>query len=156
MSPTTVTPKAAPTRVRSVFAGKWTYRSYRSLPDITVGDDAQKALSLLFGEGVMTIADGDPKAIKGSFDMGGGYVLDLRGSIKPAAGAAPAIMQVRGIGRPSTLTDHWEYDYQGYLAWTWPEGVGQVPAIVGTVLRAKPHGTAKAGVVASFIATKQS
>lgn len=155
MSPTTVAPKAAPIKTRNVFAGKWTYRSYLNRPDVMVNGDAQKALSLVFGEGVFTIDDGDPKVIRGNLDMGGGYVLDLRGSIKAAVGAAPAIAQIRGIGRPSTPTDNWEYDYQGYLAWTWPDGVAQIPAIVGTVVRAKPHGTAKAGIVASFIAAKQ-
>ena len=31
----------------------------------------------------------------------------------------------------------------------------QVPALVGSVIRAKPHGSAPAGYVASFIAVKQ-
>jgi len=34
--------------------------------------------------------------------------------------------------------------------------VNQVAAIVGTVIRTIPHGTGKAGVVASFVAVKQA
>jgi hypothetical protein len=30
-----------------------------------------------------------------------------------------------------------------------------VPALVGTVIRAKPHGTSPAGYVASFVAVKR-
>jgi hypothetical protein len=58
------------------------------------------------------------------------------------------------MGRQGTPTDGWEYDYVGYLASTWPNGIGQVPAIVGTVIRAKPHGQSKAGFVASFVCDK--
>ena len=36
-----------------------------------------------------------------------------------------------------------------------PNGVNQVLALVGTVIRAKPHGGAPAGYVASFIAVKR-
>ena len=51
--------------------------------------------------------------------------------------------------------DGWEYDYHGHLAHQWPNGVNQVPALVGTVIRAKPHGAAPAGYVASFVAVRQ-
>ena len=41
----------------------------------------------------------------------------------------------------------------------WPEAkelwANQVPALVGSVIRAKPHDGAPAGFVASFIAVKQ-
>jgi len=137
------------------YSGKWTYRSYLNRPDIIVGDDAQKALDLIFGEGAMSFVADPGGKLSGTFDMGGGYVLDLIGTIVDATPAAPAVLQIVGIGRPGTPTDAWEYDYVGYLAWQWRNGVDQIPAIVGTVIRAKPHGQSKAGVVASFIATKQ-
>jgi hypothetical protein len=146
---------AARVRNRNRLAGKWTYRSYLDRPGVTVGGDAAKALGLIFGEGVMTVADTDANIFRAVLDMGGGHMLDLKGTARAAAGRAPAIVQARGIGRAGTPTDGWEYDYLGYLAWTWRDGVAQVPAIVGTVVRATPHGTANAGVVASFIATKQ-
>ncbi len=64
-------------------------------------------------------------------------------------------VEIIGSGRPNTPTAGWEYDYYGYLGFQWPNGVNQVPSLVGTVIRAKPHGNAPAGFVASFIAVKQ-
>jgi hypothetical protein len=136
------------------FAGKWTYRSYHNRPDI-VDQNAALALSLIFGEGVITVDNTDLKMFKGSFDMGGGFVLDMEGTVKWQTYVSPTIFEISGKGRPGTPTEGWQYDYVGYLAWQWPNGIGQVPAIVGTVIRTKPHGTSRAGYVASFIATKQ-
>jgi hypothetical protein len=110
---------------------------------------------MIFGEGVMTFDLPVGDALKGTFDMGGGYVLDLTGSVQGNPSSAPPVIQLSGIGRPGTPTDGWEYDYIGYLAWAWPNGVAQIPAIVGTVVRAKQHGQSQAGLVASFITTKQ-
>jgi hypothetical protein len=64
-------------------------------------------------------------------------------------------VEIVGAGRNGTGTAGWEYDYRGQLAYQWPNGVNQVPALVGTVIRAKPHGASPAGYVASFIAVKQ-
>jgi hypothetical protein len=87
--------------------------------------------------------------------MGGGYALDLEGTIRPASEGVPATIEIAGRGRAGTPTDGWEYDYFGFLAHQWPKGVNQVPALVGTVIRAKPHDGAPAGYVASFVAVKQ-
>ena len=137
------------------FAGKWTYRSYHNRPEVIVDQDAAAALRLLFGEGVMTFENTDLKLVKGTFDMGGGYLLDLEGTVRWQTYAAPAIFEISGKGRAGTPTEGWQYDYVGYLAWQWPNGINQVPAIVGTVIRTKPHGNSPAGYVASFIAAKQ-
>ena len=139
------------------LAGKWLYRSYVNRPDVVINDDAQsaaKALSLLFGEGVMTLTTPSAGKIAGTFDMGGGYVLDLTGTVQTSATGRTA-MHIIGLGRPTTPTAGWEYDYDAVVVERWPKGVNQIPAIVGSVFRAKPHGTAPAGVVASFIAVKQ-
>lgn len=141
--------------VANPFAAKWTYRSYHNRPEVIVDQDAALALSLIFGEGVFTFENTDLKVLKGTFDMGGGFLLDLEGTVRWQTYVSPAIFEFTGKGRPGTPTDGWQYDYVGYLAWQWPDGIGQVPAIVGTVLRTKPHGKAQAGYVASFIATKQ-
>lgn len=136
------------------FAGKWTYRSYHNRPDL-VGSDANAALKQIFGEGIFSVDNtSDLKVFKGTFDMGGGYLLDLTGTVKWQTYVAPTIFEITGVGRAGTPTDGWQYDYVGYLAWEWPNGIGQVPAIVGTVIRTKPHGPAQAGYVASFIAVK--
>jgi hypothetical protein len=148
---------AVKSRAPQSLNGKWTYRSYRNQPDVVVNDDgqsAQKALGLLFGEGTMTLAASSGGALTGTFDMGGGYVLDLKGNQETLAGGQ-IMLHLSGPGRPSSPTDGWEYDYIGFLTPMWTNGIGQVPAIVGTVLRAKPHGSSPAGYVASFIAVKQ-
>jgi hypothetical protein len=136
------------------IVGKWTYRSFINTPDL-VGDDKTKALDLIFGEGVFTFATPSSTTVTGTFDMGGGFVLDLKGTVRPAAPGAPLTIEMAGIGRAGTATDGWEYDYHGYLAFSWPNGVNQVPSLVGTVIRAKPHNGSPAGFVASFVAVKQ-
>ena len=139
---------------KSTLAGKWTYRSYHNSAD-QVGSDATKALSLIFGEGVFTLETPRATMITGTFDMGGGFVLDLQGIVKPATEEAPFTVHMFGNGRAGTPTEGWQYDYHGSLAYTWPNGIDQVPSLVGSVIRAKPHGAARAGYVASFIAVRQ-
>jgi len=144
--------KAGPT-----ISGKYTYRSYVNRPDVIVNDDPQsatKALQLLFGEGIMTLDQSADDKVTGTFDMGDGYVLDLSGAVETNS-TGLTVVKMSGPGRSGTKTDGWEYDYQAIATPSWTTGVGQVPALVGTVLRAKPHGAAKAGVTASFIAVKQ-
>ena len=156
--------------------GKWTYRSYLNRADILVNADpdpavqaldpiygqgnaatassALKALNLIFGEGLMIFGQPSANNIAGTVDFGGGFVLDLKGTMQTTAAGDIAVDLV-GTGRPGTPTDNWEYDYKATTTPKWPNGIGQIPTLVGTVIRAKPHGTAKAGVVASFIAIKQ-
>jgi len=61
------------------------------------------------------------------------------------------------------MTDNpfqWIYDYHAYLVPHWPNGVGQIAALVGSVIRTIPHSASQpgtvspAGVVASFYAVK--
>jgi len=48
------------------------------------------------------------------------------------------------------------YDDSGYPVPVWPNGVDQVPAIVGSVVRTEPHQpNAEPGHVASWIAVKR-
>ena len=86
--------------------------------------------------------------------MGDDLVLDLDGTVTAASGNAPLTVHIIGNGRPKTKTDGWEYDYHGFLGYMWPNGVDQVPSLVGTIVRAKPHDGGAAGVTASFIAVK--
>jgi hypothetical protein len=137
----------------SGLAGKWTYRSFHNRPALVDGDP-QKALRLIFAEAVFMFQI-DGTSLKGALDWQGGG-LDLQGTIQPPSGTAPFSVAIVGSGRPKTDTDGWEYDYRANLAYEWPNGVSQVPALVGTVIRAKPHDGGPAGYVASFIAVKQS
>lgn len=137
----------------TMIVGDWMYRSYLNNPD-PVGGDAQKALDDIFGEGVFSLVAPTPDTVSGTFDMGNGLVLDLDGQIF-AGEAARVSVRMAGLGRSGTGTDGWEYDYDASLALMWPAGVNQVPCLVGTVLRAKPHNGGKAGVTASFIAVRR-
>lgn len=136
------------------FDGKWTYRSYLNNPELVDGN-AQTALSLIWGEGVFTFESPEWCSLIGTLDMGGGYVLDLKGHIQ-REGAGPEALVINGYGRDGTPTAGWEYDYHCWPGYTWPDGVDQVPSLVGTVVRAKPHNGEPAGVVASFIAVSQA
>ncbi|ESZ51044.1 hypothetical protein X731_03720 [Mesorhizobium sp. L2C054A000] len=134
------------------MTGKWTYRSFHNNKKL-VTDNDQTALGLFFAEATFTFDVAADNTLTGTIDWSGGG-LDLHGSVQPVASGAPLTVQIVGTGRPGTATQDWEYDYFGYLAHTWPQGVGQVPALVGSVIRAKPHNGAPAGYVASFIAVQ--
>jgi hypothetical protein len=136
--------------------GRWTYRSFLDDPAQVTSDPntaAEKLLALLFAEAVFTFEIPSRVALKGAIDWPGGG-LDLYGILRDDDGTA--VMDIKGTGRPGTGTANWEYDYYGHLAHRWPYGVNQRPAIIGNVIRAKPHNGAPAGVVASFIAVKQT
>jgi hypothetical protein len=140
----------------SSLGGKWTYRSFHNRP-APVGGDKDKALALIFAEATFTFEITSPTTLKGTIDWGSGG-FDLQGTIRPAGAGAPLTVEIIGTGRPGTPgtgTVGWEYDYYAHLAHQWPDGIDQVPALVGTVIRAKPHGSNPAGYVASFIAVKQ-
>jgi hypothetical protein len=65
----------------------------------------------------------------------------------------PMTIRFRGVGTGSANSD-WVYDYWDIWYLKWPNGIGEVAAIVGSVVRTMHHngGSAKAGYVASFIA----
>jgi hypothetical protein len=139
--------------LKNPFAGNWTYRSFVNNPAL-VGDDPQKALALIFGEGQLTIDDSGFGALQGVVSFGDPYILDLKGW---TAYGTPFTARFEGVGRKGTQAEGWVYDYLGYLIPNWPSGVDQRAAIVGSVIRTVPHngGAAKAGYVASFVAVKQ-
>src|SRR5215510_12811249 len=130
----------------SVLSGKWTYRSFHNNP-APVADDpntaAQKALALIFAEAVFTFEIPTSTTLKGAIDWPGGG-LDLQGTIRPDPAGAGPIVEIVGTGRAGTGTTGWEYDYRGQLAFHWPNGINQITALVGTVIRAKPHNGAPA------------
>ena len=138
------------------FAGSWTYRSFRNDPT-PVGDvdqDPSKLVSLLFAEGEWTVQDAPAGVFKGQLQFGPDASMDLSGTITTDASGARHV-HINGKGRPGTSTAAFFYDYDGWLAYTWPNGVDQRPAIVGSIVRVKPHDGAPAGYVASFIAVKK-
>jgi hypothetical protein len=141
------------TRSTSALSAKWTYRSVINTADV-VGSDTQKAANLICGEGIFTLAIAGSKWT-GTLNMGDGYVLDLRGKIRPSSDNVLLTSEFSGFGRANTPTAGWEYDWHGYLAYHWPRGVNRAPALVGTVISANAHDGGATGLVASFIAVKQ-
>lgn len=139
----------------NLFQGTWIYRSFLNKPVLTDGDPARLA-ALLFAEATWTVNDAPPDVFQGQLSFGPGEVMDLNGVITPAGGVSGAHVHIVGKGRPGTSTEHLFYDYDGSLAEHWPNGVNQVPAITGSVIRVQPHDGQPAGVVASFIAVKAS
>ena len=135
------------------LAGTWTYRSFHNDPN-PVGGDPNKALLLIFAEAVFTFEIPSGTTLDGKLDWPGGG-LDLQGTIELATKDRPLTVHIIGMGRPGTGTATWQDDYHANLAHWWPNGVDQVPALVGTVIRVKEHGGNPAGYVASFVAVKQ-
>src|SRR5436190_1784956 len=127
--------------------GKWTYRSFLNDPN-----QKTEPNDLLFGEGTIELTDAPMQQIAGTIG-GDGWQLKLNGSMTYGNP-----FRARFEGKGTVNGEEWIYDYVGYLINIWPNGVGQVPAIVGSVIRTIPHsgGKAKAGFVASFYAVRQT
>ncbi len=135
------------------FAGTWTYRSFLNNPE-PVGDDPAKLEALLFAEGVLTVHDAAPSVFKAELSFGPGNIMELNGVVIPAEGRRTAHAHIVGVGQPGGPLADYFYDYDGSLTEQWPNGVNQVPAITGSVIRVKPHNGEPAGLVASFVAVK--
>jgi hypothetical protein len=136
------------------LTGVWTYRSFINNP-ATV-QTPQDALALIFGEGTLTIADASPESgFKAELSFGGDAIMDLIGDVIAASGDAPLTAKVKGRGRAGSSVADFAYDYVFYLAPTWPNGIDQRQALVGTVLRVEDHGAAKKGFTASSVTLRQ-
>lgn len=132
------------------LVGKWTYRSFVSNPDLKFPFN-----DLEFGRGTITINKSPMGTLDGAIG-GPGWALVLSGSISYGD---PYALRFQGKG--TVGKEEWIYDYVGYVIKPWPNGVNQVPAIVGSVIRTIPHsdgtgGVAPAGVVCSWIAVWQA
>ena len=131
------------------LAGKWTYRSFLSDPDLSTEFN-----NLEFGRGTITIEEAPMGVLQGNIG-GPGWSLDLNGSINYGDPYS-----VRFQGKGVVGGEEWIYDYIGYAIKPWPNGVNQVPAMTGSVVRTIPHasgtgGIAPAGVVCLWTAVWQ-
>jgi hypothetical protein len=126
----------------SPFAGSWHYRSLINNP-APVADWN----TLQFAEGDFTFTDAPVGQFAGSADFGGGLTMKFFGN---SGLGSPMQVRFQGVGTGATNKD-WDYDYIGFYVPQWPNGIKQVDAIVGSVVRSKPHGGNPAGVSASFI-----
>jgi len=137
-----------------MLAGKWTYRSFRNETEL-VGDQADSALALIFGEGVFDFEAEGGNRFRGALGMAGGYALRLEATADAGPAGGDPGFAIVGEGVAGTPTAGWRYDYRGHLGYQWPQGVDQPPCLLGTVIRVKAHGDAPAGVTVAFIAVKQ-
>jgi hypothetical protein len=131
------------------FEGSWTYRSFLNDPDVNKNFD-----DLEFGRGTIIIEQAPMQALNGRIG-GPGWSLVLKGA---RTYGNPMHARFQGVGVVNG--EKWIYDYEGYLVPDWPNGVDQIPAIVGSVIRTIPHSGSQpntvnpAGVVASFYAVR--
>jgi len=128
--------------------GKWSYRSLLNNPDLAVEFNM-----LRFGMGTLDLIEAAPEDAGGNIGgtIGGpGWSLNLSGSYD-----VDFLTRFTFQGRGVLGGEEWVYDYAGILVPDWPHGVDQVPALVGSVIRTEQHGTAPAGLVASWYAVRQ-
>ncbi len=138
--------------LNQLFTGFWTYRSFINDPEPI--DPNQPISDLLFGMGTIEIKPSAVNELSGLI-FGDGWQLDLKG-FKTFANP----FEIRFQGKGEVGGHEWVYDYVAYLVNQWPNGVDQVPALVGSIVRTVPHpnsngGINPAGVVASWVAVKQ-
>jgi hypothetical protein len=143
--------QAATTKKRAMsdnpFLGNWTYRSFLNDPDINKSFN-----DLEFGVGTIVIEEAPMQTLKGTIG-GSGWSLVLKGARQYGN---PMHARFQGVGIVNG--EKWVYDYEGYLVSQWPNGVDQIPAIIGSVVRTIPHSGSQpgtispAGVVCSFYA----
>ncbi|MGH3941375.1 MAG: hypothetical protein ACRDTG_22645 [Pseudonocardiaceae bacterium] len=138
------------------FAGSWIYRSFVNNTELEAEADdvllARGGLKLEVGDTSSELY-ADAREITGRLSFGDLY-LTISGTVEPSD---PPTIRFRGTGVEDTWTAGWIYDYVGYLAPIWPNGKGQQPTIVGTVIRTVDHkasggGISPAGYTLSFIA----
>jgi hypothetical protein len=123
------------------IVGTWTYRSLLNDPDINkqFNDLKFAAADLIFEKSAFG-------TLRGKLSFGADY-LKLTGA---ASYGNPFALRFEGVGATSGTIENgkpWIYDYQGYLVPSWPNGVDQRPAIVGSVIRMVPHSDGLRGVV---------
>lgn len=136
--------------LRSTLQGAWTYRSF-----INLVPSAKSLEDILFGEGDMRLdVNADGVFVDSTLSFGEQYPMNLQGRVDAGTAGGPPAIVLTGYGVVGTQTAGWVYAYQGFLAPTWPYGVEQRVAVVGTVIRVVPHGSGQAGLVASFVAVK--
>ena len=138
------------------FVGSWSYRSFNNDPDLSIAFN-----DLQFGLGTIVIEEAAMQLLQGTIG-GSGWSLTLKGAREYGNP-----MHVRFQGKGIIGGEEWIYDYDGYLVPAWPNGVQQVLAMVGSIVRTVPHSGSPpkgggpapvhpAGVVASWYAVRAS
>ena len=138
----------------SIVRGYYTYRSFLNADQPV--DDFNK---IKFAEAEVFLRVGDDGALSGTLAFPAQPAsdrqefMDLSGTV---VSWEPLRVRFIGRGRPGSSIADYEYEYDGTLLFSWPSATPpQRVALSGTVLRAKDHGSAKAGATASFVAVKR-
>ncbi len=133
--------------------GTYTYRSFLNEPDIV--NDFNK---LQFAEAELTLISSLNGKITGLLswptneDESERAVMTIEGDL---VSREPSLIRLRGSGAKGSDIEAFEYVYELTLAKHWPETTHPRMCLVGSVMRAKDHGTSKAGVTASVIAVQR-
>jgi len=135
--------------------GTWTYRSFINNPEpVGSGDDA---LALIFGEGLLTILDADPAhGFTATLSFSDDAVMDLKGDVLATDPGGLLVARVIGAGRAGSPIADFRYDYLFFEVPAWPAGIDQRQALVGSVVRAADHGSARKGATASTVAVRRN
>jgi hypothetical protein len=128
----------------------WTYRSLKNT--LAIATDFH---DLEEGRANLVINIADDNSISGTIG-GDSWSLDLKGSIQYGN---PATLWFQGFGKVGD--DPWIYSYLCYQVPVIPNGIDQLPVLVGSVTRVIPHPgdngtTSPAGAVYSFYAILQT
>ncbi len=135
------------------LAGAYTYRSFINEPNIV--DDFSK---LEFAEAELTLfatLDGTVTGILSwptKDDDSERAVMDIAGRIVVRE---PLLVRLDGVGRKDSAIADYSYSYELTLAKHWPQTTAPRVCLVGSVMRAKDHGAAKAGFTASVVAVRR-
>jgi hypothetical protein len=139
------------------LTGYYTYRSFVNRPEPV--DDFNK---IRFAEGELFLWVQSDGTVSGTlaFPAAPGTdrqaIMDISGNV---TSWSPVTVSLTGIGHPNTEIFDFDYEYNGAVLHHWDAGTNQRPALAGTLLRAKDHGSgstvAKAGATASFVAVKR-
>ncbi|HWY11676.1 MAG TPA: hypothetical protein VN026_10145, partial [Bacteroidia bacterium] len=130
--------------------GDWTYRSLLNNPIDTIPFN-----NLEFATAIMRLKQNGRDSIAGELNMGSSGKLVMSGKINYCNGDI-VNFEMQGDGIKGTSTQGWIYNYKCFVVQKWKQGVGQVDAFVGSVVRTVDHGQAKAGKVASFYSVKRN
>jgi hypothetical protein len=135
------------------LTGTYTYRSFINEPQFVV--DFNK---LQFAQGELTLfasLDGSLSGILAwptNEDDSKRAIMNVQGQI---VSREPLLIQFDGVGREGSAISDYVYKYELTAARHWTESTAPRLCLVGSVMRAKDHGTAKAGYTTSVIAVQR-
>lgn len=135
------------------LTGYYTYRSLLNQPD--PADDFNQ---IRFGQGELFLWVDPDSTIRGTLAFPADPLarqkdfMDITGRV---TSWSPPTVEFTGLGRDGTGTADFTYRYQAVLAPAYPDAIRQRRTLVGTVLRAEPHGSAPAGVTATMVAVQR-